>query len=74
MPKTNISGTTEPQSFDYLRAPDAARYIGISESTLAKMRMRHNRLNGPKFRKISGCVIYRRDELDIWLDQHLVGT
>ena len=55
-----------------MRPTDAALYTGLSESTLAKLRMRHNRLSGPSFLKISGCVIYRRRELDKWMDSHAV--
>ncbi len=55
-----------------MRPADAARYTGLSESTLAKLRMRHNRSEGPRYLKISGCVIYRRDDLDTWLDSHEV--
>ncbi len=56
-----------------LRPPQAARYTGLSESTLAKLRMRHKRDEGPKYLKISGCVIYRRSDLDEWMNEHLVG-
>jgi len=55
-----------------MRPAQAARYTGLSESTLAKLRMRHSRPNGPSFLKISGCVIYRRGDLDEWMDSHAV--
>ena len=56
-----------------MRPTDAALYTGLSESTLAKLRMRHNRANGPSHIKISGCVVYRRSDLDNWMNQHVVG-
>lgn len=46
------------------RAPDAARYLGLAASTLAKMRLRGD---GPHFSKAGRAVIYSRAELDHWL-------
>lgn len=46
------------------RAPDAARYLGLAESTLAKMRLRGD---GPAYFKAGRAVIYARAELDRWL-------
>lgn len=57
---------------DYLRAWEAAVYLGISESTLAKLRMRNNRSRGPNYIKSNGIVIYRRDDLDAWLESQIV--
>lgn len=57
---------------EYLRPRAAAGYLGISESTLAKLRMRNNRGSGPRFIKRGGIVIYRRIDLDIWLEEHFV--
>lgn len=48
-----------------LRAPDAANYVGLSDSTLAKMRMRGD---GPLYSKVGPrVVLYNRDDLDEWL-------
>lgn len=55
-----------------MRPNEAARYTGISESTLATLRMRHKRAAGPRFVKLSGCVIYRRVDLDDWISQNVV--
>ena len=55
-----------------MRPKEAAQYTGISESTLAKLRMLHNRDNGPKFVKLSGCIVYRRADLDEWMLQNVV--
>jgi len=62
----------DPNSSEYLRPPEAARYVGHSESTLAKLRMRHRREHGPAFIKRGGVVLYRRDDLDDWLNSHRV--
>ena len=58
---------------DTMRPCEAARYTGISQSTLAKLRMRGNRPRGPRFVKLAGCVRYRRADLDAWIDQNVVG-
>lgn len=50
-----------------LRAPEAARYVGLSSSTLAKMRLRGD---GPVYSKAGPrIVIYDQADLDAWLDQ-----
>ena len=56
----------------YMRPPLAAKYTGQSESTLAKLRMRHNRSRGPRFAKIGGVVVYKRTDLDAWMEDHMV--
>ena len=56
----------------YLRPSEASQYTGLSESTLAKLRMLHSVKQGPRFLKISGCVVYLRDDLDSWMSQHAV--
>ena len=55
-----------------VRPRDAALYTSIPLSTLAKLRMRANRAKGPKVVKISGCVIYRKSDLDEWMEQNVV--
>lgn len=48
-----------------LRAPDAAAYVGLSPSTLAKMRLRGD---GPVYSKAGPrIVIYDKLDLDAWL-------
>lgn len=50
----------------YLRAPEAAQCLGLSTSTLAKMRLRGD---GPVFRKAGPrVVLYARADLESWLD------
>jgi len=56
-----------PQSSPKLRAPQAARYIGLSASTLAKMRLRGD---GPPYAKAGPrVVVYDARDLDAWLVQ-----
>ena len=47
-----------------LRAADAAKAVGLSESTLAKLRLNGN---GPVYCKLGRRVVYPSDELDQWL-------
>lgn len=49
-----------------LRAPAAAAYLGLSTSTLAKMRLRGD---GPLYMKAGRrVVLYDPDDLDAWLE------
>jgi hypothetical protein len=67
-----VCGRCDAFDSEYLRPADAARYVGHSESTLAKLRMRHMREQGPAFIKRGGVVLYRRSDLDNWLDNFTV--
>lgn len=52
-------------SIEVLRAPAAAAYIGLSASTLAKLRMRGD---GPVYSKAGPrIVVYAREDLDAWI-------
>lgn len=52
-----------------LRASEAARYVGLAESTLAKMRIRGD---GPCYSKAGArIVVYDRRDLDQWLQGRL---
>ncbi len=54
---------------DKMRTAEAAAYLGISPSTLAKMRRRGE---GPPFYRLGlRMIIYRRAKLDEWLDSTL---
>jgi predicted DNA-binding transcriptional regulator AlpA len=60
------NGGTMTDNKRVLRAPEAAVYIGLSESTLAK-----RRLYGlpPAFLNLGGRAIgYALDDLDAWLE------
>ncbi|MEO1407770.1 MAG: DNA-binding protein [Pseudomonadota bacterium] len=61
-----------PDAMENMRAQAAAAYLGVSESFLAKLRMRDKRASGPRFIKIAGCVIYRRTDLDDWLEANAI--
>lgn len=67
----NVVGASQTA---HLRPREAARYLGLSESKLAKLRMASNRALGPRFIKLAGCVVYRREDLDAWVDAHVVGS
>jgi predicted DNA-binding transcriptional regulator AlpA len=47
-----------------LHAREAAKLVGLSESTLAKLRLNGN---GPPYCKLGRRVVYRQDDLDRWL-------
>ena len=53
------------ESPSVLDAVAAARYMGLSASTLAKMRLSGN---SPAFLKLGRRVLYRRVDLDAWLE------
>lgn len=48
-----------------LRAQEAADYLGLSTSTLAKLRLSGN---GPVFCKLGRRVVYRHADLDMYLE------
>lgn len=52
-----------------MRTPEAARYLGISQSTLNKTRLTGD---GPHFVKVTPrAVAYRKVDLDAWLEARL---
>ena len=54
-----------------LRTPGAAEYIGLSASTLEKMRLSGD---GPRFVRLGGRAVgYDRQDLDAWLDHQRDG-
>ncbi len=55
---------TQEQS-PVLNTEQAARYVGLSPSTMAKLRMRGG--NVPHI-KIGRRCLYRREDLDAWLE------
>lgn len=52
---------------DYLTTDQAAGYTKLAASTLTKKRLYGG---GPPFSKIGRRVVYRRADLDSWLDHH----
>jgi excisionase family DNA binding protein len=56
----------------YLKPPEAAAYLNVSTSTLAKLRVYGG---GPKFTKISRAAIrYRRSDLDAYMAERLIRS
>jgi predicted DNA-binding transcriptional regulator AlpA len=56
---------TNDNTHSLLRAPAAAAYVGLSASTLAKMRLRGD---GPAYSKAGPrIVVYQQADLDDWL-------
>jgi excisionase family DNA binding protein len=51
---------------DALRVTQAAKYIGVSKSTLDKLRVYGG---GPVYLKLGKRVIYDRADLDRWLSE-----
>ena len=51
-----------------LKDPEAARYIGMSQSWLRQSRMRGNP-DAPPYIKISKAVRYLKADLDAWLEK-----
>ncbi|MGU3493670.1 helix-turn-helix transcriptional regulator [Xanthobacteraceae bacterium A53D] len=47
------------------RTPQAAAYVGLSKSTMDKHR---HYGTGPAYLKLGAAVVYRRADLDAWLD------
>ena len=49
----------------YLRTPEAARLLGLSDRTLEKHRTYGT---GPAYRKLGGRVVYSLEDLQAWAD------
>lgn len=56
-----------------LNTREAARYVGLSPSTLEKMRC-YAHLDGPPFTSINMAVGYRVTDLDAWLAKRVFKT
>ena len=63
---SNGSGATQsiPADLELLTPKEAAVFLRLSESFLAKARMRGD---GPRYRKLSRSVRYLRADLLLWL-------
>lgn len=53
-----------PEKSKVITAKVAAHIVGLSESTLAKLRLNGN---GPTYCKLGRRVLYRPEDLDVWL-------
>jgi excisionase family DNA binding protein len=51
-----------------LTADEAAKLVGLAPSTLAKLRLSGN---GPIYCKLGRRVVYRRDDLEAWLESRV---
>ena len=49
----------------YLRTPEASRFVGLSIRTLEKHRIYGT---GPRYSKLGGRVVYRVEDLQMWVD------
>ena len=55
----------DPPAAAYLRPSEAAEYLGLAKSTLAKLRMDGS---GPRWSKATTrAVVYARADLDAWI-------
>ncbi|MBN9362808.1 MULTISPECIES: helix-turn-helix domain-containing protein [unclassified Devosia] len=50
----------------YLRTPEAARFLSLSDRTLEKHRTYGT---GPAYRKLGGRVVYALEDLQAWADR-----
>lgn len=55
----------------YLRTPEAARFLGLSDRTLEKHRTYGT---GPTYRKLGGRVVYALEDLQVWADRGAVTS
>jgi predicted DNA-binding transcriptional regulator AlpA len=53
----------------FLRTPEAARFLGLSDRTLEKHRTYGT---GPAYRKLGGRVVYSIEDLQAWADRGTV--
>jgi predicted DNA-binding transcriptional regulator AlpA len=49
----------------YMRTPEAAGFVGLSIRTLEKHRIYGT---GPRYSKLGGRVVYRREDLQAWVE------
>ena len=64
-PNTDFAALPPSQ---FLRTPDAGRFLGLSPRTLEKHRTYGT---GPTYRKLGGHIVYRVDDLRKWADRGL---
>lgn len=56
----------------YLRTPDAAKYLGIGQSTLERKRVDGS---GPKFRQLGARIVtYAVGDLDAWASRQVLNS
>ena len=62
--------TTTTEATALMTQPETAEYLRVAEHTLENWRYRRT---GPRFLKAGGRVLYRRSDLDAWLDANAQG-
>lgn len=68
----NVSPKVQTADQDILRPADAGQYLGgVPSSTLADWRLKGT---GPRFARYGRFVIYRKQWLDEFIDQHSAAT
>ena len=55
----------------YLRTPEAARYLGVGQSTLERKRVDGT---GPRFIRCGANVRYRAADIESWVSSRTVGS
>lgn len=56
----------------YLRTPEAAKYLGVGQSTLERKRIDGT---GPKFRQLGAkIIVYALADLDEWASQSVLSS
>ena len=71
--KIGKEGESKIQS-QVLCEKDTAKYIGMSRSFLRQDRVNGphgNRTSGPPYIRVGRRILYRRSDLDTWLEGHL---
>lgn len=56
---------------EHLRPMQAAEYLGLAPGTLANWRTRRI---GPTFSKLGALILYRREDLDRWVERGRQST
>jgi hypothetical protein len=72
-PSASTTSTIHPRA---VSEEDAARYLGISQSSLRKGRMagrRHAQMSSPPFVKMGRRVVYLIDDLDSWITKNRIA-
>lgn len=65
-----ITKTPTVPTPELMTQPETAEYLRVAEHTLENWRYRKT---GPRFIKAGGRVVYRRSDIDEWLDENTIG-
>ena len=66
-----IDGKSIKRLREWLSSKEAAEYTGLGFSTLAKLRLRGG---GCPYTKIGEKILYKRSDLDAWLESKRVAN